>query len=250
MEGRAAASLAAMEAVPGVLPGCRAGRQQQQPPPPQACRRPLRLRPLRLATPPPPALRLLQSSCTRHSQEAVAHGVGKAQRRRRRGAPASASTETATQEASTSSSESFPGLKRFLADAASVGRVRVIVNTGMGVLESVTTLDSLFYRAVPGKGEYANLMKAADNVDFHLLLDRVAGVQLEQGTSKHGGFPTCVMRFHDSQANVGATLFVMWRPGTKGDYDPGQVETFEALLSKYGEHVDFFMEGSEETANL
>eukprot|EP00850_Spirogloea_muscicola_P004596 SM000019S05140 [mRNA] locus=s19:1029127:1030564:- [translate_table: standard] len=248
MEGCAAASLAVVEAVPGVPPCCRAGRRQHGLPSPQAGRT-LRLRALRLAPPPPATLRLLQSSCARHSQEAIAQGGGKAQRWRW-GASASASTETATEEASTSSSETFPGLKRFLADAASVGRVRVIVNTGMGVLESVTTLESLFYRAVPGKGEYANLLKAADNVDFHLLLDRVAGVQLEQGTSKHGSFPTCVMRFHDSQANVGATLFVMWRPGTKGDYDPGQVEAFEALLSKYGEHVDFFMEGSEETANL
>eukprot|EP00850_Spirogloea_muscicola_P006167 SM000029S10462 [mRNA] locus=s29:279161:280595:- [translate_table: standard] len=249
MESRAAAALAAAEALPGAPLCCHAGRRQQRPPPSQADRRPLPLLPLRLAPPPPSALRLFQRSCTRHSQEAVAHGVGRAQRRRW-GAPVLASTETATEETSTSSSESLPGLKRFLADAASVGRVRIIVNTGMGVLESVSTLDSLFYRAVPGKGEYANLMKAADNVDFHLLLDRVAGVQLERGTSKHGGFPTCVMRFHDSQANVGASLFVMWRPGTKGDYDPGQVEAFEALLSKYGEHVDFFMEGSEETANL
>lgn len=65
-------------------------------------------------------------------------------------------------------------------------QVRLIVNTGVAVLESVTSLNNLFYHTLPGRGEYANLMLKEDNVDFHLLIDQVASAKLVTGKSSRG----------------------------------------------------------------
>lgn len=145
---------------------------------------------------------------------------------------------------------SFKRLKQFLEEAKCVGRVRIIVTTGMGVLESVTDMEGLFYKRLPGKGEYANLIKGADNVDFHLLLDKVDEIHLVEGKSMRGGFPTFTMRFFDAQKANGASIFVMWVPGTDGQYDPGQVEGFKSLVEKYGKLIKFSYEGSEEASRL
>eukprot|EP00475_Leptophrys_vorax_P037288 TRINITY_DN64069_c0_g1_i1.p2 TRINITY_DN64069_c0_g1~~TRINITY_DN64069_c0_g1_i1.p2 ORF type:complete len:211 (-),score=8.68 TRINITY_DN64069_c0_g1_i1:357-989(-) len=141
--------------------------------------------------------------------------------------------------ASADSETVVQNIKEFLADLKSVGRVRLIVNTGMGVLESVTTLDGLFYHALPAKGEYANVIKAEENVDFHLLLSAVSGARLVVGKSMRGDFPTYTIRFLNAEKEVGASVFVMWKPGTMGDYDEGQVEAFQALVAKYGEEIAF-----------
>ncbi|CAI5471193.1 unnamed protein product [Closterium sp. Yama58-4] len=130
-------------------------------------------------------------------------------------------------------------LKEFLSDLKNVGRVRLIVNTGLGVLESVTTLGGLFYHTLPGKGEYANVIKSEENVDFHLLLSSVSGAKLITGKSMRGDFPTYTVRFLNAEKEVGASIFVMWKPGTMGDYDEGQADAYKALVNKYGEEVSF-----------
>lgn len=158
--------------------------------------------------------------------------------------------EVAAQEPVVQKAPSFKQLKQFLEDAKGVGRVRIIVNTGMGVLESVTDMEGLFYQALPGKGEYANLIKGGDNVDFHLLLDKVDEIHLVEGTSMRGGHPTYTMRFYDAQKANGASIFVMWRPGTSGEYDPAQIDGFKRLTEKYGTLVKFSYEGSEEASRL
>lgn len=136
--------------------------------------------------------------------------------------------------------ETFPKLKEFLEKVKKVGRVRIVVNTGLGVLESVTTLDGLFCQEFGGKGEYANLMKQEDNVDFHLLLNKVASVKLSKAPSTFDKNITIhSIRFFDSSGTLGASVLAMWKPGTKGDYDEGQVEAFEALLSEYGVETSF-----------
>ena len=84
----------------------------------------------------------------------------------------------------------------------------------MGVLESVTTLDGLFYSDFPGKGEYANLMKSEDNVDFHLLVSKVTKIKLARGKSMRGDIPTYMVRMLDNSDDVGASFMVMWKPGT------------------------------------
>jgi hypothetical protein len=74
----------------------------------------------------------------------TAAGNAKGQRRHRKVCAQVAESDTAKET-------SFAKLKEFLEDAKSLGSVRIIVNTGLGVLESVTTLEKLFYHAMPGK---------------------------------------------------------------------------------------------------
>lgn len=118
-------------------------------------------------------------------------------------------------------------------------QVRLIVNTGVAVLESVTNLDKLFYHVLPGRGEYANLMLKEDNVDFHLLIDQVVSAKLETGKSMRGDIPTYMVRIMDDNEAVAASLLVMWKPGTNGDYDDGQVDAYQNLLKKYGSVITF-----------
>jgi hypothetical protein len=99
----------------------------------------------------------------------------------------------------------------------------------------VTSLEKLFYHAVAGRGEYANLMNKDENVDFHLRLDKVKSVKFSRGKSMTGDVPTYIMRIMDDEDKAAALFLVMWRPGTNGEYDPGQVEAFESLAAKYGE---------------
>lgn len=137
------------------------------------------------------------------------------------------------------SAASTQKLKDFLQDLKDVGRVRIIVNTGVAVLESVTNLDKLFYHTLPGRGEFANVMTKEDNVDFHLLIDQVSAAKLVKGKSARGDIPTYMIRFVDGNGSVAVSLLVMWRVGTDGDYDHGQVEAFESLLEKYGPEIQF-----------
>jgi hypothetical protein len=118
-------------------------------------------------------------------------------------------------------------------------QVRIIVNTGVAVLESVTNLDKLFYHTLPGRGEFANVMAKEDNVDFHLLIDQVSAAKLVKGKSARGDIPTYMIRFVDGNGSIAVSLLVMWRVGTDGDYDHGQVEAFESLLEKYGPEIQF-----------
>lgn len=118
-------------------------------------------------------------------------------------------------------------------------QVRLIVNTGVAVLESVTSLNNLFYHTLPGRGEYANLMLKEDNVDFHLLIDQVASAKLVTGKSSRGDIPTYMVRFVDNNESVAVSLLVMWKPGTDGEYDNGQVDAFQQLLDKFGPEVTF-----------
>eukprot|EP00898_Chlorokybus_atmophyticus_P008756 jgi/Chlat1/8882/Chrsp92S08201 len=128
-------------------------------------------------------------------------------------------------------------LKQLLEDAKGLGRVRLIVNTGMGVLESVSTLDSLFYHTVPQRGEYANVIDPEHNLDFHLRLDAVTSVKLIVGKAKRGDYLTYTLRFIDNVGAVGCSIFVMWQEGMAGVYDAGQVEGFQRMLDTYGEEV-------------
>jgi hypothetical protein len=125
-------------------------------------------------------------------------------------------------------------------------QTRLIVNTGVAVLEStVTNLDKLFYHVMPGRGEYANLMMKEENVDFHLLIDKVASAKIETGKSMRGDIPTYMIRFMDNSGAVAASLLVMWKPGSNGDFDDGQVEAYQNLVEKYGSDITFATNSSQ-----
>ncbi|KAH9310903.1 hypothetical protein KI387_025938 [Taxus chinensis] len=127
--------------------------------------------------------------------------------------------------------------KDFMEEIKTLGRIRIIVNTGVGVLESVTRMDNLFYHTLEGRGEYANVMNKDENVDFHLLVDKVKGAKLVQGKSKKND--TYMIRFMDDKGDSAASFLVMWNPNTDCEYEHGQVEAFQDLLNKYGSDVSF-----------
>ena len=111
------------------------------------------------------------------------------------------------------------------------------MNTGVAVLEStVNSLDKLFYQ-VAARGEYANLMMKEENVDFHLLIDQVASAKLE--TKMRGDTPIHMIRLMDISGALAASLLVMWKPGSNGDFDDGQEEAYQNLLEKYGSDITF-----------
>ena len=102
------------------------------------------------------------------------------------------------------------------------------------MLESVTTFDGLFYAETP-RGEYANLIKGAENVDFHLLVSKLASAKFEVAPGKGGGYTSYVIRMTDVSGAVAASFFLMWpEKAARGAYAPGQVEAFTALQQAYG----------------
>ena len=137
-----------------------------------------------------------------------------------------------------------PLVKEFLAALPSLGSVRLIVQTGTVVLESVTTFDGLFYSPVPGKGEYANLIKSKENVDMHLLIDRLASVKLVSGPGRGGDYTSHVLRIqsHALEEPACLSVFLMWPEGAaRGAYAPGQEAAFQALQTKYGTELSFLL---------
>lgn len=68
---------------------------------------------------------------------------------------------------------------------------------------------------------------------------QVARVNLVTAKSKRGDFQTYTIRIYDAESFNGASIFVMWKSGTMGEYAEGQVEAFESLVKKYGEEITF-----------
>lgn len=130
----------------------------------------------------------------------------------------------------------------------------------------MTSFEGLFYAAVPNKcasaahaqarhgasdgasrprrvprGEYANLIKSAENVDMHLLVDKVASAVLESAPGR-GAYTSHLVRILNAEGVVAVTYYLMWpESAARGAYAPGQVEAFQALLAKYGASVSFLL---------
>ena len=137
-----------------------------------------------------------------------------------------------------------PLVKEFLAALPSLGSVRLIVQTGTVVLESVTTFEGLFYSPVPGKGEYGNLIKSKENVDMHLLVDKLACVKLVSSPGRGGDYTSHVLRFqsHAREEPACLSVFLMWPEGAaRGAYADGQVAAFQALEAKYGTELNLLL---------
>lgn len=64
-------------------------------------------------------------------------------------------------------------------------------------------------------------------------------MNLVTAKSKRGDFLTYTIRFYDEESFNGASIFVMWKSGTMGEYADGQVEAFQSLLEKWGEEASF-----------
>lgn len=120
--------------------------------------------------------------------------------------------------------------KEFIEACNSLGTLRLIVTSSAAVLEVRSKLDKIFYAELP-KGEYANMH---DEVfEFHLNMDKITKVKFETGESKRGNFTTYAIRFLDEVEEPALSAFLQW--GKPGEYEPGQVEAWQALREQYGE---------------
>ena len=147
-------------------------------------------------------------------------------------------------------------VKSFLEDCKSLGSVRIIVNTGVAVLEAVTTFEGLFYSEAANKcdvsappslhephsrrrrGEWANIIKPQENVDLHLMITRLSHAKLD--TMTRGDYQAHVIRVSSQAGDVCVSFFLMWPEGAaRGAYADGQVAAFEQLKAKHGEKVSF-----------
>ncbi|MBW4575120.1 MAG: heme utilization protein HuvX [Aphanothece sp. CMT-3BRIN-NPC111] len=121
-------------------------------------------------------------------------------------------------------------LKEFLETCETLGTLRLIVTSSAAVLEARGSIRKLFYAELP-KGKYANMH--TDIFEFHLNMDAIKRVKFETGESKRGNFTTYAIRFLDEQEQPALSLFLQW--GKPGEYEPGQVEAWQALQEQYGE---------------
>ena len=121
-------------------------------------------------------------------------------------------------------------LKEFLEACQDLGTLRLIVTSSAAVLEARGKLEKLFYAELP-KGKYANMH--TEGFEFHLNMDAIKQVKFETGEAKRGNFTTYAIRFLDEQTQPALSLFLQW--GKPGEYEPGQVETWQQLRDQYGE---------------
>ncbi len=120
--------------------------------------------------------------------------------------------------------------KEFLEACESLGTLRLIVTSSSAVLEARGKIEKLFYAELP-KGKYANMH--TEGFEFHLNMDQIKQVKFETGEAKRGNFTTYAIRFLDEQNTPALSAFLQW--GKPGEYEPGQVEAWEALKEQYGE---------------
>ncbi|RCJ23855.1 heme utilization protein HuvX [Nostoc minutum NIES-26] len=121
-------------------------------------------------------------------------------------------------------------LKDFLEACENLGTLRLIVTSSAAVLEARGKVEKLFYAVLP-KGKYANMH--TEGFEFHLNMDKIIQVKFETGEAKRGNFTTYAIRFLDEKQEPALSLFLQW--GKPGEYEPGQVEAWQALREKYGE---------------
>ena len=121
-------------------------------------------------------------------------------------------------------------LKEFLEACETLGTLRLIVTSSAAVLEARGKIEKLFYAELP-KGKYANMH--TEGFEFHLNMDMIKQVKFETGEAKRGNFTTYAIRFLDAEEKPALSIFLQW--GKPGEYEPGQVETWQFLKEKYGE---------------
>jgi putative heme iron utilization protein len=121
-------------------------------------------------------------------------------------------------------------LKEFLEACEALSTLRLIVTSSAAVLEARGKIEKLFYAELP-KGKYANMH--TEGFEFHLNMDKIIQVKFETGEAKRGNFTTYAIRFIDDTQQPALSLFLQW--GKPGEYEPGQVEAWQALREAYGE---------------
>ena len=121
-------------------------------------------------------------------------------------------------------------LKEFLEACQTLSTLRLIVTSSAAVLEVRGKIHALFYAELP-KGKYANMH--TEGYEFHLNMDGIKQVKFETGDANRGNFTTYAIRFLDEQEKPALSVFLQW--SKPGEYEPGQVEAWQALRVQYGE---------------
>ncbi|MBD2568088.1 ChuX/HutX family heme-like substrate-binding protein [Anabaena lutea] len=121
-------------------------------------------------------------------------------------------------------------LREFIEACQNLGNIRLIVTSSATVLEARCKFEKLFYAELL-KGKYANMH--TDDFEFHLNMDKITQVKFERGEAKRGNFTTYAIRLLDEKQEPALSIFLQW--GKPGEYEPGQVENWQALKEKYGE---------------
>merc|ERR1712216_998569 len=132
-------------------------------------------------------------------------------------------------------------LKQFLEEAKGLGKVRLIAQNDASVMESIATLDGLFYATGgPKQLEYANVIDPKINLDLHLLLDGVGGARLETGVSRTPTRdPTYIVRMTGNDPEkVVLSIFLQWDK-EPSDVSQERVDAWKAMKEKYGDTVSF-----------
>lgn len=133
-------------------------------------------------------------------------------------------------------------VKKFVDRLKGLGQTRIVVTSSAGVLETLTSWDGLFFATIP-KGEYANLIKPAENLDMHLRLGGVSGARFENGVSRSASkAPTYIIRMlGEDKEEVVMTIFMQWDKIPE-DIEESRIECWKSLKAEYatnGEHAWF-----------
>ena len=162
-------------------------------------------------------------------------------------------TSTATE------THSCENKRAFLRELANLGRVRLVKNDGVTVIEQVVTFQDVFFTTSKQNVQYANLCDENKNVDFHIYLDKLAGIRFEERQGRRGPWRlyyihllgtreepntagTVVVDDDDGNNNntfVSCSLMLLWDDGKpKGEYEPKQIKAWETLANKWDDAYD------------
>ena len=139
---------------------------------------------------------------------------------------------------SASKEEDLPPVKEFLNSLGALGKVRLVTNNGLAVLESITPLDKLFYATVRGN-EYGNVIDHELNVDLHINVNAIHGVRFEIGKSRtNPPVPTYALRYLGAdKKEVKLSMFIQWDK-TPDDVAPERIEAWKSLKQQYAGESD------------
>lgn len=145
----------------------------------------------------------------------------------------SSSSSSATSGGSVAKTEEETAIKRFLSDLGGLGRVRLVTNNGLAVLESITPLGKLFYATARG-AEYGNVIDHSLNVDLHIKLEAVKAARFEIGQSRSKpSHPTYAIRLlGGDMKTVGLSMFIQW-DNTADDVSPERIAHWKRLKAEY-----------------
>lgn len=138
------------------------------------------------------------------------------------------------------STECDTPVKKFLDKLKGLERVRLIVRNEAGILEAIGTFDGLFFATIPS-GTYANLIYPKDNLDLHLLLEKVTGAKFDVGVSRTASkAPTYAIRILGSdKETVVLSVFLQWDKEPE-DIAEARVECWKNLKQEYSPESDTF----------